>query len=154
MKNIMIERKSSLRNIIKNIGIGLYSTKIEEVNSIFVTSEKYPEIVIKPIEYEVDINLLRNMMGVVNPIFNKLGINLKKVERNGLSYQVYTSMGDSLITENLIEMLCYPESSEAYNLEDEVWDMFINVADDYEPVIEGEVENMDLPIEIDNEDLN
>lgn len=151
MKDIIIERKTSLRNIIKNLGIGLYSTKIEDVNSVFIVSEKYPQIIIKPVEYEVPNNVLIRILDVAVTIFKKIGINLKRIERNGLSYQVYTVMDDTLVTENLLEMICYPESSETYSLEDEVWDMYINVSDDYEPVIDSQVENMDLPIELGDE---
>ena len=57
------------------------------------------------------------------------------------------------MAESLLNMLCAPVDSEkdsTYNMENPIWDMFIYVSDEYQPLVEDAVEEMDLPIELDN----
>jgi hypothetical protein len=153
MKSIYLERTKSLKEIINNIGVGLYSTKIDDVNDVYITSEKYPDIIIKPVEVDIPKPVLIPILKVAIPIFQKLKINLKNIETTGLDYIVYSAVDETLMAESLLTMLCAPVDSEkdsTYNMENPVWDMFIYVSDEYKPLVEDAVEDMDLPIELDS----
>lgn len=153
MKSIYIEHSKSLKEIINNIGVGLYSTKIDDANDIYIVSEKYPDIIIKPVEVELPKHILIPVLKVAIPIFQKLKINLKNIETTGFDYIVYSAVDDTLMTESLLNMLCAPVDSEkdsTYNMENPIWDMFIYVSDEYQPLVEDAVEEMDLPIELDS----
>lgn len=152
MKSIYIEHSKSLKEIINNIGVGLYSTKIDDANDIYIVSEKYPDIIIKPVEVELPKHIIIPVLKVAIPIFQKLKINLKNIETTGFDYIVYSAVDDTLMAESLLNMLCAPVDSEkdsTYNMENPIWDMFIYVSDEYQPLVEDAVEEMDLPLELD-----
>lgn len=147
MKQHIIKNNTTLRSIINDLSSETFSILVDDISNIWIRNENHPDVLIKIVEHEME-NV--DLLSVMNEFQHK-----GKIESTLYDYIVFTKANDIIFNASLMELVSSNIENNIYSLDNPVWTLYENVADDWEPMINKEVSDMDLPTgEITEEELN
>ena len=138
MKKITHIKNSNLKELINNINIGVYSVLIEDVDNLFITSDKYPETLVKPSEDAIHQTTLQQ---IVEHFSNK-NQKIEAIESSMFNYIFCIMRENEIICLSIDEVILQEENP--YSLTENVWDLNEIVSDNYQPNIVEELKDFEI----------
>jgi len=145
MKKHIIDSNVTLRHIINGINTELYVLLIDDFDNVKIVNTNDPSVLIKPIQCEAEHSAL---------IAAAQHFGCGSIESEIIEFVVFKAIPGqtTVLTSTLFELSTIAGEDGEYALDKPCWEIYEDVADDWEPPVIEEVQDVDLPVDPLNSD--